>query len=131
MHHSQRRLAAAIVLTCSVLLQGCGGSGDRPPLGQVNGQVTYDGKPVSGIIISFQPKQGRAATAQTDAEGRYELIYRYGVKGAKIGPNTVNFAWPMGADGSFAIAEKYAAQSIFKREVKAGTETMDFKLTSN
>ncbi|MDX1930114.1 MAG: carboxypeptidase-like regulatory domain-containing protein [Pirellulaceae bacterium] len=116
------------LLLC-VGLVGCS-SGDRPPLGRVSGTVTMDGKPLAGVIVSFQPETGRAASAETDAEGNFDLEYTYQVKGAKIGPNTVSFAWPTGAEGKQNIPARFSTKSELKEEVKSGKNTFKFELTS-
>ena len=116
------------LLICSGLV-GCS-TGDRPPLGRVSGKVTLDTKPLAGVIISFQPDSGRAASAETDAEGMYDLEYTYQVKGAKIGPNTVSFAWPTGVEGKQGIPAKYSTKSELKEEVKRGKNIFNYDLTS-
>lgn len=88
-----------------------------------------DGKPLAGVIINFKPEVGRAATATTDGQGNYDLIYRYGVRGTKVGPNTITFEWPLGEAGE-AIPEKYTSKSTLKEEVEAGSNTFDFDLSS-
>lgn len=118
-----------ILLAISWSCLGCGSAGDRPELGLVKGTVTMDGKPLAGVIINFKPEEGRPATATTDSQGNYDLIYRYGVKGAKIGPNTISFEWPLDAAGQ-PIPEKYTSKSTLKEDVEAGSNTFDFDLTS-
>lgn len=89
-----------------------------------------DGAPLSGVIISFMPDLGRAATAVTDEDGEYDLIYLDGVKGCKIGPNTVVFAAPTGGSPSHAIPKKYQTKSDLQVDVKDGSNTFDFDLKS-
>ena len=68
-------------LVCCVLglsLVGCGGGAgvpkDRPKTTPYSGILTMDGKPVEGASVTFHPKQGgHAATARTDAEGKFVL----------------------------------------------------------
>ena len=58
--------------------------------GHVTGVVKINGEPVEGAVVTFAPKEGgRSAFAKTAADGSYELEYTVGVKGAKIGPNSV------------------------------------------
>lgn len=117
-------------LCSAAFLAGCGGSGDRPELGEVTGTVTLDDKPLAGVIIVFKPATGRPGTATTDVDGHYELEYRHGVPGAKLGPNTISFEWPIGAAGP-AIPEKYTTKTELKEDVKAGDNVFDFKLTTD
>ncbi|MFH1267526.1 MAG: hypothetical protein ABIK89_17525 [Planctomycetota bacterium] len=122
----------ALILFLSAMLLGSVGCnrGDQPELGKARGTVTLDGKPLAGVIIRFHPQTGRAGTATTDSDGKYDLVYTYGVNGAKVGPNTVSFAWPDGEAGGSPIPGKYAGESELKVEVKAGKNTFDFPLES-
>jgi len=124
------RLALVLFLSAFGLgMIGCS-QGDRPELGLVRGTVTLDGKALSGVIVRFEPEQGRAAAAETDADGNYDLMYVHGLKGAKLGTNMVSFVWPDGEPGGAPIPEKYGAQSEWKVDVKAGKNTFDFDLES-
>ncbi|MEW4527500.1 MAG: carboxypeptidase-like regulatory domain-containing protein [Maioricimonas sp. JB045] len=81
------------ILMCLVPLTltacGCGRS-DLPELGDVSGHVTLDGQPLADAIVNFTPVgEGRPSTAQTDAEGYYELQYLADVSGALIGEHVV------------------------------------------
>ena len=110
-------------------LVGCSSS-DRPPLGRVTGKVTIDGAPIEGLIVNFRPDEGRTATCETDAQGKYDLIYTYQVNGAKVGPCTVSFVWPTGAEGKKGIPAKYSDKSEIKFEVKSGSNTFDYDIKS-
>lgn len=109
---------------------GCS-QGDRPELGRVGGVITLNGKPLSGAIVWFSPDTGRAATATTEEDGAYELMYLHGVKGAKVGPNTVSISWPDGEPGPVPIPAKYGGNSELKVDVQPGKNTFDFALDSN
>jgi hypothetical protein len=110
------------------LCGGCGG-GDQPALGFVKGNVTLDGKPLAGAIVVANPDVGRAGTANIDEEGNYELFYKNGVRGTKLGPTTFAFTWPTGGSGP-AIPSRYAEKSELKREVQRGENRFDFVLES-
>ncbi|MBU6174944.1 MAG: hypothetical protein KGQ60_14125 [Planctomycetes bacterium] len=118
------RFLVVAVLVCAV---GCSPS-DRPPLGRVTGTVTMDGKPLEGVIINFRPDQGRTSTCETDTKGYYDLIYEYQVNGAKVGPHTVSFVWPTGAEGKKGIPAKYGDKSDIQVEVKKGSNKFDFDI---
>ena len=123
------RTPASCGLILMAAVGGCSGPSDQPELGEVTGNVTLDGKPLTGAIIMFKPDVGRAATDEIDENGDYELVYRYGVNGAKVGPNTISFAWPTGKPG-VAIPPRYAGESTLKKDVEAGGNTFDFALTT-
>lgn len=121
---------AFMILSLFATILGCGGPSDQPPLGKVSGKVTLDGQPLEGVIVNFQPSTGRAATAETDASGKYELIYIYGTNGAKVGVNKVSFRWPDGVEGKRAIPKKYTGATDIVAEVKSGRNTFDWELVS-
>jgi hypothetical protein len=124
-----------ILIFCLVVLTamtaGCG-SGDRPQLGNVQGRVTLDGKPLVHAMLRFHPtSQGRESFGTTDTDGRYELSYIRDIKGAKVDLHTVYIAT---GDVSVGIPEilpeKYNVKSELKREVKGGENEIDFDLKS-
>ncbi|MEX0791508.1 MAG: Ig-like domain-containing protein [Pirellulaceae bacterium] len=145
--------AGRLGVTLSVILlslPGCGGPTDQPELGQVNGTITLDGKPLSGIAVVFQPDNGRPAHGQTDAEGKYELTYIRQTRGTKIGHNRVEIAPSEGEDdpaedetdpdslevkrpvksGKPGIPARYNTKSELEVDVKPGENTFDFELSS-
>jgi hypothetical protein len=53
----------------------------------ISGTVTFNGKPVGGIRIAFEPTVGRASFASTDAKGKFRAWYKdktYGVQKGKV-----------------------------------------------
>jgi hypothetical protein len=127
---NRSRIAAGFLLYSAFTLQGCGGSGDMPEIGQVSGTVTLDGKPLPGALIKFKPDVGRVSAAVTDAEGRYTLQYKKDVYGTKLGTNTVSLEYELGASGP-PIPRSWGDQSTEKVEVKPGDNTFDFALKSD
>jgi hypothetical protein len=119
---------------------GCGGKNDAPELGKVKGQVTLDGSPLPDATVSYDPKEGgRTSTAVTDKEGHYELNYTLKAKGAKLGAHRVRIStYVQGGDEPNAevktvpekVPAKYQKPDSLKADVKAGENTVDFKLES-
>jgi len=137
--------AAVALSVLSVVLSGCGSAtDDQPDLGLVTGTVTFDGSPLGGASITFQPDSGRPARAVTDAQGKYSLIYIRDTPGCKIGHNTVSITSSvegedeMAAEGDdvdqTAVKEKaplpakYNTETELEADVKPGENTFDFKL---
>lgn len=122
------------ILCCAIPflagLSGCGRS-DLPQIGLVDGQVTMDQKPLAGLIVTFKPEKGRPAMGITDQDGHFDLEYTYGVKGTKVGTNTVGFSWPIGTTGQPEIPARYSGKSELLREVKSGRNTFAFELEAN
>ncbi|MFO0926170.1 MAG: carboxypeptidase-like regulatory domain-containing protein [Gemmataceae bacterium] len=126
-------LAAALALP---LLIGCGGSSD---MGKVSGKVTLDGAPLAGASLEFVPDNGRPSTGTTDASGAYTLQYSPTEVGAKVGKHKVRItSRTMREDPKTHKSEitperlpaKYHANTELVREVKPGSNTIDFELTS-
>ena len=138
---------------------GCGGGGELPDLGYVEGTVTMDGKPLANVVLTFQPDQARPAYGKTDAKGWYELVYTDGNPGATIGPHSVRISSAdadsgdgenyeegegdeEGEGGNYEdgegdgksrgekIPSKYTQGGELTADVKAGDNVFDFALTS-
>lgn len=124
-----------LVIVTLVWLAGCGGP-PHPEVGRVTGVVTLDGQPLAEATVMFQPTEGRASIATTDSAGKYSLIYLDGVPGAKLGAHKVIIRTEIpGEDGQPPIAKeklpkKYHEQTELTAEVKPGSNTFDFPLTS-
>jgi hypothetical protein len=122
-----------LVAGCLVCLSGCGGP-EHPDVGRVSGVVTLDGQPLDKATVMFQPADGRASQATTDAAGKYTLIYLDRVPGARLGTHKVIIRTEIpGEDGQPPIAKeklppKYHNASQLTAEVKAGANTHDFDL---
>lgn len=130
MHNIDSRLLWCLLPLIGMTFMGCG-NGDRPPLGNVSGTVTMDGEPLVGVIVTFKPTNGRPAVGVTDATGKYQLEYSRGVKGTKVGSNTVGFSWPIGVAGSHEIPARYSGKSDLEQEVESGCNSFDFDLESD
>jgi hypothetical protein len=122
----------------SAAIVGCGG-GDTPPLGQVTGSVTLDGKPVEGAVIQFEPTTSGFPTAfgQTDKDGKYELWYSRGNKGASLGESLVRIQAFQDANLDAGtkrrpetIPARYNVMTDLKVEVARGAQTHNFDLKS-
>jgi hypothetical protein len=97
------RLALLVLAACSAN-SGCGSGKEK--VVSVAGQVTHQGNPVPGLIVSFVPQEQTAAgvsTGATDDHGHYKLkVAKTGESGAVVGRHK---AWvsiprkpPEGAD---------------------------------
>jgi len=129
----QIRLMPLATVVAHVLLvtAGCGSGGVS--LAEVTGTVTVDGQPVPGLEVSFEPQGGEGGTSlgYTGADGRYELFYAGGKKGAVIGPHRVqvNPSEMDEGDGLVTIPPRYNAQSELNFEVKSGSNAFDIAIT--
>lgn len=130
------RLFVAVLLS---VIAGCSGGGDRPPLGTVSGTVTLDGRPLSGVQVTFAPESGRPSSGRTDGAGRYELLYVLKTKGATLGKHRVIVDWPPAEEEDETapktedrpkIPARYNRQTTLSGEVQRGGNTFDFSLES-
>lgn len=71
-----------------VLFVGCGGTGGTATV-KVTGTVTYGGKALSGVNVTFTPEKGRPAGGTTDSSGRFSLTTVNPGDGAVEGNHTV------------------------------------------
>lgn len=81
MKHSLFTVSWALLLLASVMMTSGCGSGrqdkwtkDRPPVYPTSGQVFFNGQPVQGLTVTFQPvdASGRPGFAVTDREGKFQ-----------------------------------------------------------
>jgi hypothetical protein len=125
------------MLGVCVLMVSTLGCNSGTPMGQVQGKVTVDGKPVKGLEVNFQPKDpaiGTTATGYTQADGSYKLHYPGDKEGAPVGDYTVSIAGGETDDETgikVTIPAKYNSQTELNRTVVAGENKIDFELTSN
>ena len=131
------RLRRGFVLVVFVLAPGCGSKG--PPLGDVEGTITLDGKPLSGATVEFQPDSGAPSYGESDANGSYELYFTVRRTGALLGPHTVRIITGGEITNEEGITvrvperlpEKYNYSSELRRTVEKGENVFDFELRSS
>ncbi len=108
-----------------------------PELAEVTGRVALDNAPLANVRVTFTPLDGPQSFAITDADGRYELMYSEGRKGAVIGSHKVSVeAYRIGRDEQGEIVEypetlpeKYNLETELSREVVAGSQEINIDLT--
>ena len=111
---------------------GCGGTKDRPALGQVHGRVTLDNKPLARVGIVFRPEIGaRESSGATDANGEYILKYIRDDLGGAVGKNSVRISKQQTPDPkSETLPLRYNQQTTLVADVKPGDNEINFDLTS-
>lgn len=129
-----RILTAGALLLCAA---GCGGG-----LSEVTGTVTFDGHPVAGLQVEFEPKDpntGTTAIGYTQADGTYKLHYPGDKTGAPAGEYTVKITGSEvtgEGDGDeprkpVRVAAKYNSKSELTAVVKSGEDNVfNFEVTS-
>jgi len=127
---ANRRLQSVVLCigVVSLFLTGC--SGSDLEVAPVKGKVTLDGQPLANGVVQFQPDGGkRPAGGGTDENGEYQLYYKKGVVGARVGQHTVRI-YASGDPKSAVVPERYNKQSELRAEVKPGQNKFDFDLKS-
>jgi hypothetical protein len=118
------------------------GHGNLPPLGDVTGKVTMDGQPLAGANVRFvptdpiygetsngKPKAASVSIGVTDDSGRYKLLYVTDVSGAFVGQHRVEIE-AKDPSGRERILPEFNMRSTLKRDVKAGSQEIDFDVQS-
>ncbi|MDB5385068.1 MAG: hypothetical protein JWM11_714 [Planctomycetaceae bacterium] len=129
---------SALLATLSL---GCG-SGNGPPLGTVTGTVTMNGEPVTGVNITFVPKdKGTPSYSGTDENGKYHLMFNHYRAGAELGthhvliensePETDDNGQPDAVRLIVKIPHKYGQHGVLSADVRPGNNTFDFTLDPN
>lgn len=125
--------AAALIAGLGAV--GCGPSRTGvPPLAQVTGTVTIDGRPLPGVGVVFTSESGHSSFGKTDSNGRYQLGFVRGLKGAVVGPSRVWFDGksglerPPGPNFKDPIPAKYGPDGDLRADVAAGRNVIDFDL---
>ena len=127
-----------LMLTLAASLSFCfSGCGSADGLGQVTGVVKLDGKPLPEASVEFTPVSGKGMTSygRTDSNGYYYIMASRSAKGAAVGTNKVKISTYEVIDNSHSIPEKvptkYNSASELQAEVKSGSNTFDFDLSTS
>ena len=75
----------------AALLLGCNRKYDAVP---VKGTLTYEGQPVSGMVVRFEPTVGRPSDSFTDANGAFDMNYTIDRMGVEVDTHKVTAFWP-------------------------------------
>jgi hypothetical protein len=127
--------AGLAALLCLASLPGCGGTGQV----EVEGTVTYDGRPVPAGAIAFVAADGQGLNAGgTVLDGHYQIPTRVGPKPGKYRVE-VRWAKPTGkkyrseTGAMLEVTEeglpvKFNDKSELTADLKPGKNTIDFDL---
>jgi hypothetical protein len=87
---SRKRGSRCLVVVLAICATGCGGPGGSIKFGDATGTVTYQGRPVSGAIVTAYPETGPIASGLTDNEGKFTLSTGADQPGVAVGPVKVS-----------------------------------------
>ena len=111
-------------------ISGCADTGDRPELGEVEGVVTLDSKPLAGALVTFKPDLGKPSFAKTDENGNYRIAYLRDISGAKVGTHRIKITTATEENPEETVPSRYNDESELVREVSPGNNQLDFHLES-
>lgn len=114
-----------------LLLAFFAGCSDAPPLVQVDGHVTRAGKPLSGVVLQFNPVDGRPSFGISDPEGKFILHYSKHYEGARMGKHRVYVSFdrnaaPFDETGKQQLSE--VQQAILKKYGSPEDSPLDVEL---
>ena len=91
-------LSIALLIVFSTVMSGC--DSKDYVLVPVSGTITFDGKPVDKLRVTFSPKPvgenyavGPYSLGTTDSQGKFTLKTRYGDDGAIVGAHGLAFQY--------------------------------------
>jgi hypothetical protein len=128
----------ALVPALVLCLAGCGGN--RPPVGQVSGKVTFKGKPVGeGLVTFMNPEAGTGDEAPLNKDGTYTLATPLPVGDYKVMVLPLVVQQQVDGKGPEVGVEKPAPDipgkyrtigtTALKATVKEGKNDLDFDMT--
>ena len=136
------RLRILQMILCSVLLVCCGCFSGSGNIGEVEGVITLDGKPLDQTTIAFYPTEGRSSIGFTDAEGHYSLVHTRNENGAIIGGHKVTISTALEGSDQYDEVQTEGRKETMPRKylnkkttdltakVERGTNTINFDLKS-
>jgi hypothetical protein len=136
MHQVFQRRNSIFALLLAIGCFGCGGSSDRPKLGQVTGTVNHNGKPVADGEIVFYPEKGRSATGQVK-DGKILNVTTFdpndGAPIGKVKATVIALDGPkndMYKPGKLVSPAKYISVDTtdLSTEIKPGANTVAFDM---
>jgi len=124
------RVAPLAFVTCAALVLSAELRAEPDAaLAPVQGNVTFEGKPLDGATVTFHPeaKDGKKATGKTDAEGKYTLKTD-GAGGAAPGKYRVTISLKRGDKELLPPKYTDTRTSPLVVEVNKGEQVYDIKL---
>ena len=123
------RLPLGILVCFSVFLAGCGAKLPYDVV-KLEGTVTYQGKPLEGVTVNFQPKEGRISSAISGPGGKFAMKYTYDVDGVQKGAGKFFLSMPEEA-GSLAGAQSAKSPLLAEAVKKYSAEksTLQVEIT--
>lgn len=101
-----KTLKLAAYLGCAALIAVCFGCAGEPDVYNVEGTLSYQGKPLPNVMIYFSPIDGRRRSAgETDENGHFKLRYTGMEDGAVPGEHTVFVEYIPSNEEGMAILE--------------------------
>jgi hypothetical protein len=121
-----RRGAFVALFVSLIFIAGCGSDRAYAP---VSGVVTFEGKPLAGGTVNFQPVAksgtniaGKGSNALCDSDGRFELMTVDGKPGAAVGEHRVRIYGPKTGQIAASDDSGVGTKEIIPRRYNFDTE---------
>lgn len=128
-----RKIQLLLASTVAALALGCNSN-----MGDVQGNVSLDGKPVADGVISFQPEKetpgpsmgGRVIDGEYDLHGVLPGVYRVEVRAWVTNEKIVNGPFGPTKERLNVIPKRYWGETTqLRAEVRPGSNTIHFEMT--
>lgn len=121
-----KHLLGVALASAALTLTGCDSG---PELGEVQGTVRLDGKPVAGVMLEFKPEEGETSYGTTNQQGEYKLRFDRQRDGAVVGKHKVKIT--PDDDTRVRIPARYNEETTLVETVEPGKNQIDFDLKVN
>lgn len=129
-------MLAAGMFLCLMATGGC--STRTEQFAEVTGTVTIDGKPASGLLVTFEPqmpdprKVPICSFGTTNADGQFRMMRRAKESGAVVGLHHVRMSPVEQEGGKLTIVHpRYQANNALWADVVPGPNVIDFDLRAD
>lgn len=124
---AKSRRGAVVALFLSLMfIAGCGSDRAYAP---VSGIVTFEGKPLAGGTVNFQPVAksgtniaGKGSNGLCDSDGRFELLTVDGKPGAAVGEHRVRIYGPKTGQVAASDDSSVGGKEIIPKRYNFDTE---------
>ncbi|MDO4587271.1 MAG: hypothetical protein Q4C95_08240 [Planctomycetia bacterium] len=123
----------ALPLFIAVLFLSFVGCGPKLPYEVVEfeGTLTYNGTPIPNVSFFFEPIEGRTSSGETDANGKFSMIYTADVDGVQTGKGHFYFiSMPsMGGLAGETNADETNYQAVLSQKYPRGNSDLVVEIT--
>jgi len=116
-------LQSAFLILVVLTISSCGKAPNETV--SVRGALTFDGEPVPGMQVFFEPEQGRGSSGLTGEDGAFEMYYTRNQKGVQPGAHQVTFDWTPGDESLASKGPPAVVKKLLSHIKKNGPVRVD------